>query len=112
MNFPLSYNSYLALVDLIEAGVAVDELQRGLVDYYAGQHAVAIAAFDRYIQAGGLDLPTALYYKGLSQSALGDHEGAMESWAEIMQLHSDAGEWDDATMLDEFVGYDFRFHYL
>ncbi len=96
MNYPLSYNSYLALVDLVEAGVAVDELQRGLVDYYAGQHAVAIAAFDRYIQAGGLDLATAWYYKGLSQSALGDHEGAMETWAEIMQSHPDADEWDDA----------------
>ena len=96
MNYPLSYNSYLALVDLVEAGVAVDELQRGLVDYYAGQHAVAIAAFDRYIQAGSPHIATALYYKGLSQSALGDHEGAIGTWAEIMGSHPDADEWDDA----------------
>jgi soluble lytic murein transglycosylase len=37
MNYPRSYDSYLALVDLVEAGVLVDELQRGLVDYYAGK---------------------------------------------------------------------------
>ena len=96
MNYPLAYDSYLALVDLVDAGVEIDELQRGLVDYYAGQHAVAIAAFDRYILAGSADIATALYYKGLSQSALGDHQGAMETWDEIMQSHPDAEVWDDA----------------
>jgi len=96
MNYPLSYDSYLALVELVDAGEPVDELQRGLVDYYAGQHAVAISAFDRYIQAGSPDVATALYYKGLSQSALGDHQGAMDTWGEIMQSHPDAEVWDDA----------------
>ena len=56
MNYPRSYDSYLALVDLVEAGVPVDEQQRGLVDYYAGQYAVAIAAFDRYMQEEGADV--------------------------------------------------------
>jgi len=96
MNYPLSYDSYLALVELVDAGVEVDELQRGLVDYYAGQYAVAIAAFDRYIQSGLPEKATALYYKGLSQRALGDHQGAMDSWDQIVQDHPDAEEWDDA----------------
>lgn len=96
MNYPLAYDAYLALVELVDAGVPVDELQRGLVDYYAGQYAVAIAAFDRYLLADASDAATALYYKGLSQSALGDYQGAMDTWAEVMQSHPDSGLWDDA----------------
>jgi soluble lytic murein transglycosylase len=96
MNYPLSYDSYLALVDLIDAGVEVDELQRGLVDYYAGQYAVAIAAFDRYLQIDSPGIATALYYKGLSQNALGDHQGALETWNEIIKSHPEAEIWSDA----------------
>jgi len=96
MNYPLSYNSYLGLVELVDAGVEVDELQRGLVDYYAAQHAVAIAAFDRYIQAGSPEIATAKYYKGLSQRALGDLQGAMETWDQVIQDHPDADVWDEA----------------
>jgi soluble lytic murein transglycosylase len=96
MNYPRSYDSYLALVDLVEADVPVDEWQRGLVDYYAGQYAVAIAAFDRYLQAESADVATALYYKGLAQSALGDRQAAMAAWAEIIASHSESDIWDDA----------------
>lgn len=48
-NYPQHYDSYLALVELVNAGVAVDEFQRGLVDYYAGVYQPAVAAFDRYL---------------------------------------------------------------
>ncbi len=96
MNYPRSYDSYLALVDLVEAGVQVDELQRGLVDYYAGQYAVAIAAFDRYMQEESADVATSLYYKGLAQNALGEHQAAMETWAELIESHSESDVWDDA----------------
>ena len=41
-NYPLSYYSYLSLVALIDAGVQVDDLARGLVDYYAAQYDVAV----------------------------------------------------------------------
>ena len=49
-NYPTSYDSYSALIALVEANVEVDELSRGLVDYYAAQYGVALAAFDRYLQ--------------------------------------------------------------
>ena len=48
-NYPRSYNSYLGLVQLVDAGVEVDAFQRGLVDYYAQAYTPAIAAFDSYI---------------------------------------------------------------
>jgi soluble lytic murein transglycosylase len=50
-NYPEEYDSYLALVELVNANIAVDEYQRGLVDYYAGAYEPAIAAFERYLMA-------------------------------------------------------------
>lgn len=95
-NYPTAYESYLALLDLVNANVPVDELNRGIVDYYAGQYGVALAAFDRYFQAGAIDLPTALYYNGLTLRALGGHEDAILEWNEIIDNHPDDRLWDTA----------------
>lgn len=48
-SFPRAYESYLGLIELVEAGVPVDEFQRGLVNYYARSYLPGIAAFQRYI---------------------------------------------------------------
>ena len=48
-NFPYAYDSYTALVALLDADQQVNELQRGLINYYIGQNVLAIEAFDRYI---------------------------------------------------------------
>lgn len=95
-NLPRSYYSYLGLVELVDAGVEVDELQRGLVDYFAAQYSVAIAAFDRYLMDDPAEAAIALYYKGLSQAALGDHLGAMETWDQVVQSFPEAELWDKA----------------
>ena len=51
-NYPLAYDLYSALVALVNAGIPVDDLNRGLVDYYAAQYGYALDAFQRYITAG------------------------------------------------------------
>lgn len=78
-NYPLSYYSYLSLVELVDAGAPVNDLDRGIVDYFAGQYDVGIVALDRAI-AGGLDTDgTARYYRALSLVKAGRHsEGAAE----------------------------------
>jgi soluble lytic murein transglycosylase len=96
LNFPLAYESYLALVEVVEAGLPVDELQRGLIDYYAGQYSVAIASFELYIQTEPTDVATALFFIGLSQRDLGDYDGAIETWGEIIRTHPDSAIWADA----------------
>ena len=48
--YPEAYDSYLARVELVNAGVTVDDFQRGLVDYYAGAYQPAIEAFQRHIE--------------------------------------------------------------
>src|SRR4030043_446914 len=64
-NYPQSYYSYLCLIELVNAGYPIDELQRGKVDYYAGQYTVALSAFDRYLAASPSDPSPALHFKGL-----------------------------------------------
>ncbi|MBN2555012.1 MAG: tetratricopeptide repeat protein, partial [Anaerolineales bacterium] len=96
-NFPDAYDSYAGLVLLVEAGVPVDEFQRGLVDYYAGQYGVAIAAFDRFLAAGGGDLrPEVHYYRGLANRAAGDYYGALNDWETLITFYPESYFWDDA----------------
>ncbi|UCF59762.1 MAG: tetratricopeptide repeat protein [Anaerolineaceae bacterium] len=96
-NYPLSHDTYLGLVELVEAGVLVNELDRGLVDYYAGQHGVAVAAFDRYLNAFPLDHDgTVHYYKGLSLRALGTYADAIDEWDILIDTHPLDRFWDEA----------------
>jgi soluble lytic murein transglycosylase len=62
-NYPLSYDTYLGLIELVEAGYPVSDFDRGIIDYFAGQYNLAIAALDRYLLNSSEDAGTALYYK-------------------------------------------------
>lgn len=95
-NYPLSYFSYLALVELVEADIPVNELNRGLVDYYAGQYSVAIAAFDRYLQNNPINhVDTAHFYKGLAYQNLGNYQTAISIWEEMIEDHPNDSHWAD-----------------
>ncbi len=95
-NYPASYDSYQALVALVEAGVPVDEMNRGITDYFAGEYSVALSAFDRYFQASAADEPTARYYNGLSLRALGGYNEAIQQWDIIIQNYPEDRFWDAA----------------
>jgi soluble lytic murein transglycosylase len=100
-NYPLSYDSYAALVDLVAAGVPVSDLDRGIVDYFAGQYAAALAAFDRYLLAPPEDHTGAVHhYRALTLRALGDYEAAVEEWGVLIETHPVddayyAGGWEE-----------------
>ncbi len=95
-NYPAAYQSYLALTQLVKDGVPVDDLNRGLTDYFAGQYGVAVQAFDRYLNAqpGGSD--TALYYKGLALRAMGNAAEATAAWQALIDSHPQSRFWDKA----------------
>lgn len=80
IRFPAYYDTYSGLVALVEAGQPVNDLLRGIVDYYAGQYGLTVIAMDRYM----IDNPdhdgTPLYYKALSLWQLGDYTGELEVW--------------------------------
>ena len=85
-SYPESEHAYLALVELVDAGIEVDEYQRGLVDYYAGAtypdaYGAAIRAFDRYLASEPTEnVDSALYYRAASLQALGQFDAALESF--------------------------------
>jgi tetratricopeptide (TPR) repeat protein len=62
-NYPLSNYSYLGLIELLDAGVAVDDLDRGLTDYFAGVYDKALEALDRHIASNPTGDGTAHYYR-------------------------------------------------
>jgi soluble lytic murein transglycosylase len=79
-NYPLSYYSYLALVALVDAGVDVNDLSRGLVDYHADQYDVALVALDRYIAANPINDGTPHYYRALTLRDLQRTQEAIEEF--------------------------------
>jgi soluble lytic murein transglycosylase len=94
-NFPLSYDSYLGLIELVEAGYPVSDFDRGVVDYFAGQYSLAIAAFDRYLLNPGELAGTALYYKGLAYRALDNPDAAIAAWDKLITQYPEDDAWED-----------------
>ena len=95
-NYPQSYYAYLALVELVNSGYPISDLQRGLVDFNAGQDGVALSAFDRYIALNPSDASTAQYYQGLILRNQDELAGAISNWDAIIQGDSTSPVWDSA----------------
>jgi len=95
-NYPLSYYSYLALVQLVGAEYPVSELDRGLVDYFAGQYPEALAALDRHIDAGFDTDGTARYYRALTQRELQNYEAALQGLSNFIDNYPEHPRWAEA----------------
>ena len=96
-NYHRSDYSYLGLVALVEAGVLVNELDRGLVDYFAEQYGVALAAFNRYLAAYPVEHDgTVHYYKGLTLRELDRYADAVNEWDLLIDDHPGDHYWDQA----------------
>lgn len=100
-NYPTAYDSYLALVELVDAGISVDELQRGIIDYYAGQYTVGLAALDRYLADNPPDAARAQYYRGMSLYALSEFDDAMSALTEVVNDYPATSHW--ARACDELA---------
>lgn len=92
-NYPRAYDSYSGLVALVDAGVPVDEYQRGLVDYYAGQYGFAIDAFARYLRSNPEHSGAAHYFKGLSHRAIDEYDQAVNEFRTAIEDHPDDDFW-------------------
>lgn len=109
-NVPYAYDAYTALVILVEAGVEVNEYQRGLINYYIGNHALAIEAFDRYLASGAeSSADAALYHKALAVRALpGDdpdaqYQQAITLWEQLILDYPTSDYYVDAWEDIEFT---------
>ncbi len=98
-NYPKAYDSYSSLVALLDADQEVDDLNRGLVDYYAGQYGVAIDAFNRFMQNNPDHDGTPLQYIALSQREIGNPTAAVDTWGQLISNYPTDRFW--ATAWDE-----------
>lgn len=111
-NYPLSYYAYLALVKLVSANVPVSDLDRGLVDYFAGQYDVALAALERYIDAGLDTDGTALYYRGLTYRELGNYENAIRDLSDFIANYPGHPRWVEAWSNKAYTQWFYTGDYL
>jgi soluble lytic murein transglycosylase len=95
-NYPLSYFSYLSLVELVDANIPVGDLDRGLVDYFAGAYDVALAAFDRYIEATPAHDGTASYYRALTLREMQRNQEAIEALDAFIKSYPSHTRWVEA----------------
>ena len=104
-DYPEAEAAYLSLVELVDAGVEVDEYQRGLVDYYAGAtypdaYGAAIRAFDRFLASEpAAKVDSALYYKASALRALDQFEPALETLDALITGYPES-EWLARAWLD------------
>jgi soluble lytic murein transglycosylase len=102
-NYPLSYYSYLALIELVDANIAVDDLDRALVDYFAEQYDVALVVFDRYIEENQVSDGTAQYYRALTLREMQRTEQAIEALDNFIKAYPSHPRWEDAWQEKAFL---------
>ena len=87
-NYPFAIYSYLGMIRLVDAGARVNEFDRGMVDYYAGEYSLAVAAFDRYLIDESIEHDGAAhYYKGLSLREFNANERAIAEWEKLIATY-------------------------
>ncbi len=98
-NFPKAFDTHSGLVALVEAGVPVDEFNRGLANYYAGSYGLAINAFLRFMEQTPDHNGNALYFIGLSYLKMDDPANAIVFWNKLINNYPDniffVDAWED-----------------
>ncbi len=95
-NYPLAFDSYSALVGLVDANQPVDEFNRGLVDYFAKQYGVALAAFQRFASQNPNHDGTVLHYKALTLREMGEYQAAIDTWDVLIDKYPGNRYWASA----------------
>lgn len=93
-NYPRSYDSYTGLVQLVNDGIPVNEMNRGIVDYYAGQYGYALDALNRYLTETPDHEGAGHYYSALSLKAMENHEDAIAELDALIQDHKGDRFWN------------------
>ena len=94
--YPDQYDTYSGLVALVNAGQPVSDLDRGVVDYYAGQYGYANEALLRYL-TNNPDHPALAHdLRARSLRALDEPQAAIAEWQQLINDHSDDELWSSA----------------
>src|SRR5690606_11917743 len=110
-NYPEAASAFEALLVLVNDGVPVDELQRGLANFHAANYEPALAAFQRYRDAYAEGDPnpsapgdsTALYFMGRTYAALDQSAQAIAAWRELLETYPTDTYWTQAYFQIAFI---------
>ncbi len=94
---PETPSAYNALVRLVEAGIPVPDDLRGRIDYFAGQCAPAVQAFERWIAAHP-DHGDVHYYAALCYRDLGNLNAAHAHLDALIRDHPEASRWAEGWL--------------
>jgi soluble lytic murein transglycosylase len=103
LQYTTSYDAYLCLADLLDTGHAVDEYQRGAIDFYAGQYEPAIAALSLHLTPAPDSPGPALYLRGLSYFRLDQADAALQDMDSVIHLGSSSGVWESAVFDKAYI---------
>ncbi len=92
-NYPVSYYSFLSLVELVDAGAPVNDLDRGLVNYFAGNYEKALERLEIFIAAGLDGDGTARYHRALTLAKLQRYEDAVAAFTEFTVNYPAHPKW-------------------
>ena len=113
-NYPSSPDSYSMLLALVNNDVPVDDLNRGLVDYFAGQYGFARDAFQRYVNSNPKNDGTASYYHAMSLIQLGNYQEGIDELTKFISNYPDnkilwQAAWGEKadTQSSELGNYDY-----
>lgn len=95
-NYPRAYDSYSALVALVDNGVDVSDLNRGIVDYYAGQYGIAADVLKTYIDENPDHDGAAHYYRAWAFTKNEQYENAIAEWDALINDHPNDRFWSTA----------------
>jgi soluble lytic murein transglycosylase len=95
-NYPTSPDSYSMLVAMVNNDVPVNDLNRGLVDYFAGQYGYARDAFQRYMNANPKNDGTAAYYHAMTFIQLGDYQQGIIELTNFINSYPGNKNWQTA----------------
>ena len=94
--YPIAYDSYSALVSLVDANIPVDDFERGLVDYFAGQYGVALDVFNRFLLNHPEHDGSVLHFLALINRANGEYQQAIDYWTDLIGNYPDNRYWESA----------------
>lgn len=85
VKYPEQAGAYKSLVDLVNRNIAVDDFQRGLIDFYAGAYDPAISALQSHLQSASPLLGEAHYYLAQSYAKKGAYTQAISEYDTIIK---------------------------
>ena len=94
LEYPAAHDAFLCLAELLYAGYSVDNLTRGIIDYYEGVYDTTITVLGEYLASSPAEPAKARYFRGLALRENGAASEAAADFEAAAALGTETGYWD------------------